>query len=152
MGLVPGLIGLADDQLIVAGTMEELRDVDFGPPLHCLIIAGALRPHPHRPLCALHVVEGVVSPKHTFPPKYPLPKIPTSTPTPTLMLLSVPPVPPVPPVPSVLPVPHAAGDVHVVEEEMVAFYRTAAAQAKLPAGREDDEEDEGEQEPPTGLL
>lgn len=28
------------DQKIVAGTMEELRTVDFGEPLHCLVIAG----------------------------------------------------------------------------------------------------------------
>ncbi|GAX78495.1 hypothetical protein CEUSTIGMA_g5934.t1 [Chlamydomonas eustigma] len=30
----------ADDQQIVAGTMKELLSVDFGAPLHCLIIAG----------------------------------------------------------------------------------------------------------------
>lgn len=30
----------SDSQKIVAATMAELRDVDFGPPLHSLIIAG----------------------------------------------------------------------------------------------------------------
>lgn len=37
-------VGLArlgtDQQLIVSGTLEELREVEFGPPLHSLIIAG----------------------------------------------------------------------------------------------------------------
>jgi diphthine synthase len=27
-----------DDQLVVSGTMEELLDVDFGAPLHCLVL------------------------------------------------------------------------------------------------------------------
>ncbi|KAK9816927.1 hypothetical protein WJX72_007140 [[Myrmecia] bisecta] len=30
----------SDDQKIVAGTMKELLEVDFGPPLHSLIVAG----------------------------------------------------------------------------------------------------------------
>lgn len=30
----------ADDQQIVAGSMQQLLDVDFGRPLHCLVIAG----------------------------------------------------------------------------------------------------------------
>eukprot|EP00878_Enallax_costatus_P010765 GHUV01011242.1.p1 GENE.GHUV01011242.1~~GHUV01011242.1.p1 ORF type:complete len:273 (+),score=57.99 GHUV01011242.1:1343-2161(+) len=30
----------ADDQQIVAGSMQQLLEVDFGKPLHCLIIAG----------------------------------------------------------------------------------------------------------------
>ena len=30
----------ADSQQIVAGSMEELRHADFGPPLHSLVIAG----------------------------------------------------------------------------------------------------------------
>ena len=43
---------------IVAGTMKELLEVDFGPPLHSLIISGELHPieqqmlqhlRPHRP-------------------------------------------------------------------------------------------------------
>eukprot|EP00775_Hariotina_reticulata_P002686 gene2686-2987_t len=29
----------ADDQQIVAGSMQQLLDVDFGPPLHCLVLA-----------------------------------------------------------------------------------------------------------------
>jgi diphthine synthase len=37
-------VGLArlgsEGQTIVAGTMEEVADVDFGPPLHSLVIAG----------------------------------------------------------------------------------------------------------------
>ncbi|XP_062208895.1 probable diphthine methyl ester synthase [Phragmites australis] len=41
-------IGLArlgsDDQKIIAGPMVKLLDVDFGPPLHCLIIAGVTHP------------------------------------------------------------------------------------------------------------
>lgn len=32
----------SDDQQIVAGTMESLLEVDFGPPLHSLILAGDL--------------------------------------------------------------------------------------------------------------
>ena len=39
-------VGLArvgsDDQTIVAGPMSSLMDVDFGAPLHSLIIAGTL--------------------------------------------------------------------------------------------------------------
>ena len=30
----------ADDQQLVAGPMRKLLDVDFGAPLHCLVIAG----------------------------------------------------------------------------------------------------------------
>jgi diphthine synthase len=37
-------VGLArvgqEGQTIVAGTMAELRSVDFGDPLHCFIVAG----------------------------------------------------------------------------------------------------------------
>ncbi|EFJ45810.1 hypothetical protein VOLCADRAFT_109194 [Volvox carteri f. nagariensis] len=32
----------ADDQQIVAGTLEQLLEVDFGAPLHCLVLAGDL--------------------------------------------------------------------------------------------------------------
>ncbi|GBF93120.1 diphthine methyl ester synthase-like [Raphidocelis subcapitata] len=32
----------APDQRMVAGPMRQLLDVDFGPPLHCLIIAGSV--------------------------------------------------------------------------------------------------------------
>ena len=28
------------DQCIIAGTLEELKEADFGAPLHCLIICG----------------------------------------------------------------------------------------------------------------
>lgn len=31
----------ADDEKIVAGTLQELQEVDFGGPLHSLIIVGA---------------------------------------------------------------------------------------------------------------
>lgn len=34
----------SDDQKIVAGPMKKLLDVDFGPPLHCLIIVGETHP------------------------------------------------------------------------------------------------------------
>ncbi|KAL6902130.1 hypothetical protein ACP4OV_005006 [Aristida adscensionis] len=34
----------SDDQKIVAGPMEKLLDVDFGPPLHCLIMVGETHP------------------------------------------------------------------------------------------------------------
>lgn len=41
-------VGLArlgnDDQMIVAGTMKQLQNVDFGAPLHCLVIAGQTHP------------------------------------------------------------------------------------------------------------
>jgi hypothetical protein len=30
----------APDQQIIAGSMQQLLEVDFGPPLHCLVIAG----------------------------------------------------------------------------------------------------------------
>ena len=30
----------ADDEKIVMGTLEELKDVDFGAPLHSLILVG----------------------------------------------------------------------------------------------------------------
>ena len=30
----------SDSQSIVAGTMEELKNINFGPPLHSLVIAG----------------------------------------------------------------------------------------------------------------
>ncbi|WOL12475.1 hypothetical protein Cni_G21242 [Canna indica] len=33
-----------DDQVIVAGSMKDLLDVDFGPPLHCLVIVGETHP------------------------------------------------------------------------------------------------------------
>ena len=37
-------VGLArlgqKDQCIIAGTLEELKEADFGAPLHCLIICG----------------------------------------------------------------------------------------------------------------
>ncbi len=40
------VVGLArvgrDDQLIVSGTLEELVHVDFGGPLHSLILCGEL--------------------------------------------------------------------------------------------------------------
>jgi hypothetical protein len=32
----------ADDQLMVAGPLSEVAKVDFGAPLHCLVIAGAM--------------------------------------------------------------------------------------------------------------
>ncbi|KAL9144487.1 hypothetical protein ABFS82_14G299200 [Erythranthe guttata] len=41
-------VGLArigcEDQVIVAGSMKQLLTVDFGPPLHCLVIVGETHP------------------------------------------------------------------------------------------------------------
>ncbi|CAK9312715.1 unnamed protein product [Citrullus colocynthis] len=34
----------SEDQMIVAGTMKQLRSIDFGPPLHCLVIVGKTHP------------------------------------------------------------------------------------------------------------
>ncbi len=34
----------SDSQRIVAGSMQQLLDVDFGPPLHSLVIAGDTHP------------------------------------------------------------------------------------------------------------
>lgn len=34
----------ADDQKIAAGSMKDLRDIDFGPPLHCLVVVGDAHP------------------------------------------------------------------------------------------------------------
>lgn len=34
----------SEDQLVVAGPMKQLLEVDFGPPLHCLVIAGDTHP------------------------------------------------------------------------------------------------------------
>lgn len=33
-----------EDQLIAAGSMTDLLDVDFGAPLHCLVIVGETHP------------------------------------------------------------------------------------------------------------
>ncbi|KAH6780193.1 Tetrapyrrole Methylase [Perilla frutescens var. hirtella] len=41
-------VGLArvgcEDQVIVAGSMKQLLTIDFGPPLHCLVIVGDTHP------------------------------------------------------------------------------------------------------------
>ncbi|EXC00971.1 putative diphthine synthase [Morus notabilis] len=34
----------SEDQIIVAGSMRELQLIDFGPPLHCLVITGNTHP------------------------------------------------------------------------------------------------------------
>ncbi|XLS66836.1 hypothetical protein HN51_017859 [Arachis hypogaea] len=34
----------SDDQMIIAGTMKQLQMVDFGAPLHCLVITGNTHP------------------------------------------------------------------------------------------------------------
>ena len=34
----------SEDQMVVAGAMRQLRLVDFGQPLHCLIIVGKTHP------------------------------------------------------------------------------------------------------------
>lgn len=33
-----------EEQVIVAGSMKQLLDVDFGSPLHCLVIVGETHP------------------------------------------------------------------------------------------------------------
>jgi diphthine synthase len=45
----------APDQQIVAGSMGELAGADFGPPLHCLIIAGAVHVVEEEILCYYRV-------------------------------------------------------------------------------------------------
>ncbi|KAF6158082.1 hypothetical protein GIB67_014876 [Kingdonia uniflora] len=41
-------VGLArlgsEDQTVVVGSMKDLLEVDFGAPLHCLVIGGDLHP------------------------------------------------------------------------------------------------------------
>lgn len=34
----------SEDQKVVTGSMRELQDVDFGAPLHCLVIVGETHP------------------------------------------------------------------------------------------------------------
>ncbi|KVI07761.1 Tetrapyrrole methylase [Cynara cardunculus var. scolymus] len=34
----------SENQMVVAGSMKQLRAVDFGPPLHCLTIVGKTHP------------------------------------------------------------------------------------------------------------
>ncbi|CAA0838955.1 Probable diphthine synthase [Striga hermonthica] len=34
----------SEDQVIVSGSMKQLLTIDFGPPLHCLVIAGDTHP------------------------------------------------------------------------------------------------------------
>lgn len=34
----------SEDQKIVAGTMRQLQMIDFGTPLHCLVIVGKTHP------------------------------------------------------------------------------------------------------------
>lgn len=34
----------SEDQMIIAGSMRQLREVDFGAPLHCLVIVGKTHP------------------------------------------------------------------------------------------------------------
>lgn len=34
----------SESQMIVAGTMKQLRSIDFGSPLHCLVIVGKTHP------------------------------------------------------------------------------------------------------------
>jgi diphthine synthase len=54
--LVVGMSRLgAPDQQIVAGPMGELVDADFGPPLHCLVIAGSVHVVEEEILCYYRV-------------------------------------------------------------------------------------------------
>ncbi|KAK3023779.1 hypothetical protein RJ639_043395 [Escallonia herrerae] len=34
----------SEDQIVVAGSMKQLQAIDFGPPLHCLVIVGKTHP------------------------------------------------------------------------------------------------------------
>lgn len=34
----------SEDQMIVAGTMRQLQTINFGTPLHCLVIVGQTHP------------------------------------------------------------------------------------------------------------
>ncbi|KAK2971462.1 hypothetical protein RJ640_020868 [Escallonia rubra] len=34
----------SEDQMVVAGSMKQLQAIDFGPPLHCLVIVGKTHP------------------------------------------------------------------------------------------------------------
>lgn len=34
----------SEDQIIVAGSMKQLLTVDFGAPLHCLVVVGETHP------------------------------------------------------------------------------------------------------------
>lgn len=34
----------SEDQIVAAGSMGQLRSVDFGAPLHCLVIVGETHP------------------------------------------------------------------------------------------------------------
>ncbi|CAA3020442.1 probable diphthine methyl ester synthase [Olea europaea subsp. europaea] len=36
--------GGSEDQAIVAGSTKQLLTIDFGPPLHCLVIVGNVHP------------------------------------------------------------------------------------------------------------
>lgn len=47
----------ADDQVIKAGTLQQLCDVDMGPPLHSLIIAGTMH-HIEAEMLKQYLVDG----------------------------------------------------------------------------------------------
>lgn len=34
----------SEDQMVVAGSMKQLLTIDFGAPLHCLVIVGETHP------------------------------------------------------------------------------------------------------------
>lgn len=34
----------SEDQIVVAGSMKQLQSMDFGEPLHCLVITGNTHP------------------------------------------------------------------------------------------------------------
>lgn len=53
----------SEDQMIVAGTMRLLQMVDFGAPLHCLVIVGETHPVEEEMLDFYRLTDDV--PQHT---------------------------------------------------------------------------------------
>lgn len=53
----------SEDQMIVAGTMRQLQMVDFGAPLHCLVIVGETHPVEEEMLDFYRLTDDV--PQHT---------------------------------------------------------------------------------------
>lgn len=49
----------SEDQMILAGTMRQLLTVDFGAPLHCLVIVGETHPVEEEMLDFYKLTDGV---------------------------------------------------------------------------------------------
>lgn len=52
-----------EDQMVVAGSMRQLLGVDFGAPLHCLVIVGKTHPLEEEMLGFYALKEGTPDPK-----------------------------------------------------------------------------------------